>query len=64
MVSNSRRLIRLHEVKHLVGLGRTSIYQKIKDGSFPAPHPIGLRAVAWLESDVQSWVESRIKEVK
>lgn len=53
------RLIRLREVEDRVGKKRSSIYQAIKEGTFPAPYPIGLRAVAWLESDIDNWIEGR-----
>jgi len=31
-------------------------------GEFPKPLPIGLRAVGWLESEVDAWLETRIAE--
>jgi prophage regulatory protein len=50
------RLLRLPEVKVRTGLGRSSIYRKIGDGSFPPPCNIGERAVAWRESDIERWI--------
>lgn len=47
------RLIRLCEVKGQTGLCRSSIYVKIAEGSFPPAVPIGDRAVAWVEDEVQ-----------
>ncbi|MFC1772649.1 helix-turn-helix transcriptional regulator [Pseudomonadota bacterium] len=61
MARTQRRFLRLSDVKHQVGLGRSAIYQKIKDGQFPKPYPIGARAVAWLEEDVEAWIDSRIQ---
>ena len=43
------------------GLTCSRIYQAVKDGSFPKPVPIGKHAVAWIESEVQTWVEKRIE---
>ncbi len=60
MTQQSRRFLRLPAVKHAVGYGRTSIYQKIKSGEFPKPYSLGARAVAWLEEDIDKWIESRI----
>lgn len=57
----SRRFLRLPEVKYLSGYCRTSIYEKIKAGKFPKPYPLGARAVGWLSEDIEDWVESRIK---
>lgn len=61
MTQQSRRFLRLKEVQHQVGLGRTAIYQKIKAGEFPSPYPLGARAVGFLSEDIESWIESRIK---
>lgn len=54
-------LLRLKSLKVKVGLGKTSIHEKIKRGEFPKPIPLGARAVAWLESDIDAWIESRIQ---
>ena len=61
MEQKSRRLLRLPDVKRQIGLGRTSIYEKIKSGDFPKPYPLGARAVAWLADDVEAWIDSRIR---
>ena len=53
-------LIRLPEVRRRVGLSRSSIYAKVALAEFPAPVSLGGRAVAWLESDVDTWIEERI----
>ena len=54
------RMIRLPEVRHRVGLGRSTIYVLIKRGEFPAPVPIGPRAVAWVLDDITEWIEAHI----
>jgi prophage regulatory protein len=61
LAHKSLRLIRLREVMHLCGLGRTSIYAFVKNGSFPGPISIGTRAVAWTSDSIENWIESRIK---
>jgi prophage regulatory protein len=50
------RLLRLTELRGRVGLGRSTIYRRIGEGTFPAPKSLGGRAVAWLESDVEAWI--------
>ena len=52
----SDRLLRLPEVKARTGLGRSSIYRKVGNGSFPSPRTLGERAVAWRESEVDQWI--------
>jgi len=55
------RFLRLAEVKGRVGYGRASIYRLIASGQFPRPYSLGARAVAWLESDIDAWIEARVK---
>ena len=60
--SKPKRLIRRPAVIHKTGLQTTQIYDLIADGKFPAPVPIGARAVAWVESEVDDWIEARIRD--
>ena len=55
-------VLRLPKVKSLTGLSRSTIYLRISEGTFPKPINLGARAVGWLESDIQSWIENRIEE--
>lgn len=54
----SDRLLRLHEVIYITGLSKTSIYTRGQKGTFPMPVSIGERAVAWRESEVNTWMQS------
>jgi prophage regulatory protein len=56
---NSRRLLRIPDVCRQTGLGKSSIYAMIQSGLFPAPKRLGYKAVAWLQSDVNAWIDSR-----
>lgn len=53
-------ILRRHQVEELTGLARSTIYEFIKRGSFPAPVRIGKRAVGWRYREIESWLESRI----
>lgn len=53
-------LLRCHEVTKLVGLSRSTIYVLVKDGKFPSPIQVGPRAVRWLASEVDAWIDSRV----
>ena len=60
MVTESTdRLLRLSEVRTRTALGRSTIYRKMRDGSFPEPLKIGSRAVRWRESEVEAWLAAR-----
>jgi prophage regulatory protein len=66
------RFIRLPEVLSRTGYGRTTIYRKMEDGSFPKsvklgnpledPNAFDCRAVAWIEDEVDEWIDSRIEK--
>lgn len=60
-MSNSMKLklIRLPQVKAMVGLGTTAIYDKIKKGEFPRQIKLG-RLSGWVESEVQDWISQQI----
>lgn len=58
----TNKILRLEEVKSRTGRSRSSIYADIQKHSFPQPISIGERAVGWLESEINSWIESRIAE--
>lgn len=56
----SERLIRLKELKGIVGYSATSIWRRCKDGSFPSAVRLGPgSAVAWKLSEVEEWMKSR-----
>ena len=52
--------MRLAEVQRRVPYSRSTIYLKASRGEFPKPIDLGARAVAWLESDIDEWIASRI----
>mgnify|MGYP003396810090 FL=1 len=54
------KFIRLNQVKEKTGLSRSSIYQFIKEGKFPAQVKLGQRAAAWVDSEVDDWINGRI----
>jgi prophage regulatory protein len=55
------RFLRLTEVRNRVPFGRATIYRLIASGEFPRPHPLGARAVAWLETDIDNWISARVE---
>lgn len=55
------RLLRLPEVESMVGLRKSSIYEGVKLGTFPAPVKLSRRAVCWPASAIDTWITARIK---
>jgi prophage regulatory protein len=52
-------LLRLPAVIEAVALKKSTIYRRLKNGSFPSPVKLGARAVAWRADDIQQWIASR-----
>ncbi len=55
------RLLRLKEVQDRVGMSKTTIYDRVRTKSFPAPVHLGTMA-AWVESEVDAWILDRIND--
>ena len=57
----SARILRLPQVCSVTGFGRSMIYQMEAEGRFPHRVHIGIRAVGWIESEIQDWLRIRIE---
>lgn len=55
-------LLRRPAVERLTGKSRATIYADIKSGRFPAPIKIGAQASAWLASEIDAWIATRVAE--
>ena len=56
------KLIRLPEVLRRTGCGRSHVYNLINRGEFPKQIQISSGAVAWLESEFETWMDKKIQE--
>lgn len=56
------RILKLKEVMERTGLGRSSIYKFVAEGTFPKPISLGARAVGWVDGEVDEWVRLKIAE--
>ncbi|HEC7141257.1 TPA: AlpA family transcriptional regulator [Salmonella enterica subsp. enterica serovar Javiana] len=55
------RLIRLSEVINKTGFGKAWIYRLISQNRFPQPVKIGIRAIAFIESEIDEWIQLTIE---
>lgn len=55
-----KRLLRRPIVEDRTGHCRSSIYALMASGDFPKPVRIGEKSVAWVEDEIDAWVEARI----
>lgn len=53
------RLLRIDDVCFMTGLGRSTIYAKVKAGDFPGPVQLHGASVAWRETQVDAWIAAR-----
>jgi len=58
------RIIKRREVERRTGLPRSSLYDRIKRGDFPAQIPLGARSVGWLEHEVDAWLADRVAQAR
>ncbi|AYO37303.1 AlpA family transcriptional regulator [Serratia sp. P2ACOL2] len=58
----SQSLIRLPDVQRRTGYSKAWIYRLMSQGQFPASVKIGTRAIAFVESEIDDWVNQRIAE--
>ncbi|MDL2259515.1 AlpA family phage regulatory protein [Deltaproteobacteria bacterium OttesenSCG-928-K17] len=53
--------VRLPQVLHVLGIGKTTFWEGIKTGRFPAPVKLGPRTAAWRVDDIRNLI-SRLSE--
>lgn len=58
-MQKSLRVLRLPAVMDKVGLGSSTIYELMDEGSFPNARQITGRAVGWFEHEIDEWLLSR-----
>lgn len=60
------RILRMAELTTLLGISRSSIYEKLNpksryyDADFPKPIRLGTASVGWRSTSVDEWIASRI----
>ncbi len=53
------KLLRQREITECYGLPRSSLYELT---DFPKPVKTGPRRVAWVQSEVEAWLEARLAD--
>ena len=52
-------LLRKPAVMNRTGLANSTLYYLISRGVFPSPVKLGARSVAWKQSEIEQWINSR-----
>jgi len=58
----ANRFLRLPAVQSRTRYSGTTIWRKVKIGDFPKPINIGPNATAWIEQEVEDWMQRRIDQ--
>ena len=54
-------ILRLPAVRERVAMSRSTIYQRVSEGTFPPPVNLGKRAVGWLASEIDAWLSAQVE---
>lgn len=54
------KLIKLKDVLDITGLSRSFVYALAQKGEFPKPVKLSERSSAWVQSEVDDWIDARI----
>lgn len=52
------KILRLEDVMKVTGLPRSTIYARIKQGTFPPQIKLSVRSVGWRSSAITQWIEN------
>lgn len=55
-------ILRRKQVEARTGLSRSTIYERIRAGTFPAPVSLGAKAVGWIEAEIDGWLAAQVEK--
>lgn len=58
--ATSNTFIKLPAVKERTSLSTSEIYRRIEAGAFPTQIKLGAKSVAWLEHEINDWINQTI----
>ena len=53
-------ILRRPDVERRTGLSRSTIYLKVSLGLFPKPIKLGPRAIGWLATEIDEWLQEQV----
>ncbi len=59
--THSLQILRRREVQAQTGLSRSTIYERIREKTFPLPISLGAKSVGWIKSEIDQWIADRVK---
>ena len=55
-----KKLFKANEVAEYVNVSKSQIYKLVQQGRLPKPIKLGERGSAWLVSEIDAWLQSRV----
>lgn len=55
-MQKTTQILRLSQVMNRTGLKKSTIYQRMKSHAFPQRRKISVRAVGWLEDEIEEYL--------
>ncbi|WP_060857829.1 helix-turn-helix transcriptional regulator [Caballeronia sordidicola] len=59
--SEALRMLRRKQVEERTGLSRSTIYRRMRAGTFPQAVPLGGRLVGWRAADIEQFLENPVR---
>jgi prophage regulatory protein len=59
IITTPPALVRPRDVFKRVALSRTTVYWRVRKGTFPQPVNLGPKRIAWREADIAAWIEAQ-----
>ena len=56
--------LRVNEVAKMIGIGKSTVWLWVKEGTFCKPIKLSHRVTVWLESDIEKWQKEKQEEYK
>ena len=60
MEPHCTNMLRIGEVCRRTGLSKSQVHRLTAELGFPRPIKLGKRATAWIEAEVENWLQQRI----
>ena len=55
---SDQELLKLKDVLRIIPISKATLYNGIKEGRYPKPVKIGVKAVAWRKQDIDEYLRS------
>ncbi len=54
--------LREKQVRELVPISRSTLWDWVRDGTFPAPTKLSSKVTVWRRAEVQAWLDAKFQE--